>query len=62
RRKFVPKSRSKKPPTLRQAMIWVAQLGGFLARQGDGNPGVKTLWRGYTKLQYLLQGAQLSPT
>ncbi|MEM9088937.1 MAG: IS4 family transposase, partial [Cyanobacteria bacterium P01_F01_bin.53] len=47
---------------LRQAMIWVAQLGGFLARQGDGNPGVKTLWRGYTKLQYLLQGAQLSPT
>lgn len=62
RRKFVPKSRSKNPPTLRQAMIWVAQLGGFLARKGDGHPGVKTLWRGYSKLQYLLQGAQLSTT
>ena len=59
RRKFVPKSRSKKPPTLRQAMLWIAQLGGFLARKGDGEPGVKTLWRGYTKLHHLLEGAQL---
>ncbi|NEO88698.1 MAG: IS4 family transposase [Spirulina sp. SIO3F2] len=61
RRKFVPKSRSKKPPTLQQAMIWIAQLGGFLARKGDGEPGVKTLWRGYTKLHHLLEGAQLAP-
>lgn len=61
RRKFVPKSRSKKPPTLRQAILWIAQLGGFLARKGDGEPGVKTLWRGYTKLQHLLEGLQLAP-
>lgn len=60
RRKFVPKSRSKKPPTLRQAMIWIAQLGGFLARKGDGNPGLKTLWRGLSKLHHLLEGAQLA--
>lgn len=60
RRKFIPKSRSKKPPTLRQAMLWIAQLGGFLARKGDGEPGLKTLWRGLTKLHTLIEGAQLA--
>ena len=40
----------KKPPTLEQVVRWVAQLGGFLARKQDGNPGVKTLWRGLTRL------------
>lgn len=60
RRRFVPKSRSKKPPTLYQATNWLARLGGFLNRQGDGAPGIKTLWRGYTKLQHLLEGAQLT--
>ena len=60
RRKFIPKSRSKTPPTLQQAMIWIARLGGFLNRKGDGHPGVKTLWRGYTKLHHLLEGAQLA--
>ncbi|MGF1601164.1 MAG: IS4 family transposase, partial [Thermosynechococcaceae cyanobacterium] len=28
----------------------VAQLGGFLGRKHDGKPGVKTLWRGLTRL------------
>jgi len=34
----------------------VAGLGGFLGRKHDGNPGVKTLWRGYQRLQDLLLG------
>jgi hypothetical protein len=38
------------PPTLRAAVRMIAQLGGFLARTGDGEPGVKTLWRGLTRL------------
>jgi len=37
----------------------VARLGGFLGRKGDGEPGVKTLWRGYQRLQDLLLGYQL---
>ncbi len=61
RRKFEPKNRSKKPPTLRQAVRWIAQLGGFLARKGDGEPGLKTLWRGIGVLHHLLEGAQLAP-
>ena len=39
------------PPSLHEAVRMVAQLGGFLARKGDGDPGVKTLWRGLTRLQ-----------
>src|SRR5215211_119678 len=39
------------PPTLRQALRWIAQLGGFLARKGDGEPGVQTIWRGLRRLE-----------
>jgi hypothetical protein len=39
------------PPTLHQTTRWIAQLGGFLARKGDGEPGVKVLWRGWMRLQ-----------
>jgi hypothetical protein len=60
RRKFEPKNRSKKPPTIRQAIRWIAQLGGFLARKGDGDPGVKTIWRGLGVLHHLLEGARLA--
>lgn len=41
----------KQPPSLHQAVRWIAQLGGFLGRKGDGEPGVKVLWRGWTRLQ-----------
>lgn len=41
---------SSQPPSLKQAVIWIAQLGGFLARKHDGFPGVKTLWRGLPRL------------
>jgi hypothetical protein len=45
--------------TVRDFVRVVASLGGFLGRKGDGNPGVKTLWRGYQRLQDLLLGYQL---
>lgn len=38
------------PPTLRQAVHWIAQLGGFLGRRHDGEPGVIALWRGLRRL------------
>jgi hypothetical protein len=60
RRKFSPKDRSKKPPSLNQAVRWIAQLGGFLNRKSDGEPGLKTLWRGLGVLHHLLEGAQLA--
>jgi len=38
-------------PTVRQAVRWIAQLGGFLARKRDGEPGITVIWRGWQRLQ-----------
>jgi hypothetical protein len=37
-------------PPLRQAVRWIARLGGFLGRAGDGEPGTQTLWLGFQEL------------
>ena len=39
-----------RPPTLRQAVRWIAQLGGFVGRKRDGEPGVSVLWKGFQHL------------
>jgi hypothetical protein len=44
------------PPPLREAIIWIARLGGFLARTHDGHPGTIPLWRGWKRLIDLTQG------
>jgi hypothetical protein len=44
------------PPPLRQAVRMIAQLGGFLGRKGDGEPGPQTLWRGLRRLEDIVQG------
>jgi hypothetical protein len=41
----------RQPPTLRQAVRWIAQLGGFLGRRGDGEPGPTVVWRGLQQLR-----------
>ena len=48
------------PPSLREAVRQIARLGGFLARKGDGEPGVKTIWRGLRRLEDLVTGWRLS--
>ena len=45
--------------SVREFVIGVARLGGFLARKHDGLPGWQTLWRGWQSLQLLVEGAQL---
>lgn len=45
-----------KPPALREVVIWIARLGGFLARKHDGQPGTIPLWRGWKRLTDLTQG------
>lgn len=37
-------------PSVREAVRWIAQLGGFLGRKGDGEPGITTIWRGWSRL------------
>lgn len=38
----------------------IAKLGGFLGRKHDGEPGWITIWRGYQKMQSLLDGMRLA--
>lgn len=45
--------------TVREFVRGVAKLGGFLGRKTDGQPGVRALWRGYQRLQDMVQGVQL---
>jgi Transposase Tn5 dimerisation domain len=44
--------------TAEQFWRTLAGLGGFLGRQGDGDPGWQTLWRGWQRLQDLCWGVQ----
>jgi len=49
----------KKALTVREFVRGVARLGGFLGRTGDGQPGVRSLWRGYQRLQDMVWGLQV---
>ena len=40
----------KKLPTVAQVVVWIAKLGGFLARKSDPEPGVTVIWRGWQRL------------
>lgn len=46
--KATPPSR---PPSVQEAVRWIAQLGGFLGRKRDGEPGSIVVWRGLQQLQ-----------
>jgi hypothetical protein len=48
------------PPTLNEVVRLVARLGGFLARKGDGEPGVKTIWLGMQRILDFVAGIRFS--
>jgi hypothetical protein len=45
--------------TIYQFYREIAKLGGFLARKGDGEPGWITIWRGWEKLNTMVEAAEL---
>jgi hypothetical protein len=47
------------PPTLGTMVRALAKLGGFIGRKGDGDPGVRALWRGLNRLTDLVTGYML---
>jgi len=47
------------PPSLHEAVVMIAKLGGFLARKSDGEPGVKTIWRGLRRLHDIASTCRL---
>lgn len=50
----------KRIPTIGDAVIWIARLGGYLARNNDGPPGTIALWRGWKRLTDLTDGWTLA--
>jgi hypothetical protein len=46
------------PPTIKEAVGWIAQLGGFLARKSDGQPGPTTVGRGLQRLKDIVRSWQ----
>jgi hypothetical protein len=59
-------NKTKKPPekapTIKEAVLLLARVGGFLGRKGDGEPGVVVIWRGYGELNIILQYANYIPS
>lgn len=51
-KKVVPKE----VPKLNTVIRLIAQLGGFLARKGDGEPGAKTIWLGMQDIAVFVEG------
>lgn len=52
------KPKPPRPPTLNEVVRRVAMLGGFLARKGDGEPGVKTIWIGLQRVMDFAAGVR----
>jgi hypothetical protein len=46
----------KAPPTINEVIRWIAGLGGFLNRKGDGQPGPQTLWIGLQRMKDFAAG------
>jgi len=46
-----------KAPTIYEAVVMIAKLGGFLGRKSDGFPGVTVMWRGLTSFYTILGAA-----
>jgi len=38
------------PPTIKEIVLMLAKLGGFLGRNSDKNPGLKVIWQGLSRL------------
>ena len=48
------------PPTMKEAVTWIAKLGGYLARKKDPEPGPIVIWRGWKRLFDLVSGWELA--
>jgi len=55
-----PKLQLPEVPTAYEALRAVASLGGFIGRTSDGEPGWRTLWRGWLKLLQAEVGYRLA--
>jgi hypothetical protein len=57
---YYPKTPLREPLQLKQAIVLVSRLGGYLDRKSDPPPGAKVLRLGLTYLAMMVQGFQLA--
>jgi hypothetical protein len=43
------------PPTIGEALISIAKLGGYIGRKTDPPPGMISLWRGWQQLMDIIE-------
>jgi hypothetical protein len=43
------------PPAMREFMISIAQLGGYINKKSQGDPGSKTIWRGMARFDTIVE-------
>lgn len=53
-------SKKKTITTIREGVVELAKLGGFMGRRGDRDPGVKTLWIGIRRFTDIMDGWHLA--
>ncbi len=46
-------------PTIKEAVLMLAKLGGFLGRKNDGSPGIKVIWRGLRRLEDIVESYKI---
>lgn len=58
----IVKSRYKLDGEISVKELWrhIAMLGGFLGRKSDGNPGWQTIWKGWLRIQDMLEGMAMA--
>lgn len=44
-----------KPPTMKVFMTSIAQLGGYINKKSRGPPGSKTIWRGMSRFETIVE-------
>jgi hypothetical protein len=45
----------KHPPTTREFMFLIAQLGGYINKKSQGDPGSRTIWRGMSRFDIIVE-------
>lgn len=48
-----------KPPKLNEMIKIIAQLGGFLGRKGDGDPGPTVMWKGLRNIHAYIEAREV---
>ena len=53
-KRFNQGKKYKNPLSVEQVYIWIAKLGGYIGRNTDHQPGMISIWRGWTRFMNMV--------